>query len=116
MANPYPRSIRPLLAQTFTDFRTIISDNASTDGTEAICLKHAVREEMPGSTMPAAAGERRGLGEFPVSFLDEAAAEISCGLRRMMFGIGIYPKYCRPSWREHRCELLLVLGGADRDA
>src|SRR5262245_61001880 len=30
-------SIESILAQTFTDFRFIISDNASTDGTEAIC-------------------------------------------------------------------------------
>ncbi|MFA5300916.1 MAG: glycosyltransferase family 2 protein [Lutibacter sp.] len=31
-----------LLAQTFTDFELIISDNASTDGTEAICREYAV--------------------------------------------------------------------------
>jgi glycosyltransferase involved in cell wall biosynthesis len=30
-------SIESILAQTFTDFRFIISDNASTDGTEEIC-------------------------------------------------------------------------------
>jgi glycosyltransferase involved in cell wall biosynthesis len=30
-----------LLAQTFTDFELIISDNASTDGTEAICREYA---------------------------------------------------------------------------
>jgi glycosyltransferase involved in cell wall biosynthesis len=33
-----------LLAQTFTDFELIISDNASTDGTEAICRKYAARD------------------------------------------------------------------------
>jgi glycosyltransferase involved in cell wall biosynthesis len=33
-----------LLAQTFTDFELIISDNASTDNTGAICQEYAVRE------------------------------------------------------------------------
>ena len=31
-----------LLAQTFTDFELVISDNASTDTTEAICMEYAV--------------------------------------------------------------------------
>jgi glycosyltransferase involved in cell wall biosynthesis len=33
-----------LLAQTFTDFELIISDNASTDGTEAICRGYAAKD------------------------------------------------------------------------
>src|SRR5262245_55195681 len=33
-----------LLAQTFTDFELIICDNASTDGTEAICREYAARD------------------------------------------------------------------------
>lgn len=33
-----------ILAQTFTDFELIISDNASTDGTEAICNDYATRD------------------------------------------------------------------------
>jgi glycosyltransferase involved in cell wall biosynthesis len=33
-----------LLLQTFTDFELIISDNASTDGTEAICRDYAARD------------------------------------------------------------------------
>ena len=33
-----------ILAQTFTDFELIISDNASTDGTEAICRDYAARD------------------------------------------------------------------------
>jgi glycosyltransferase involved in cell wall biosynthesis len=33
-----------LLAQTFTDFELIISDNASTDTTEAICLEYASQD------------------------------------------------------------------------
>lgn len=34
-------AIESILAQTFSDFELIISDNASTDGTEAICRKFA---------------------------------------------------------------------------
>jgi glycosyltransferase involved in cell wall biosynthesis len=34
-----------LLAQTFTDFELIISDNASTDGTEMICREYASNDE-----------------------------------------------------------------------
>ena len=33
-----------LLAQTFTDFELIISDNASTDGTESICREYAEKD------------------------------------------------------------------------
>src|SRR5690606_34223573 len=33
-----------LLAQTFTDFELIISDNASTDGTQSICESYASRD------------------------------------------------------------------------
>jgi len=33
-----------LLAQTFTGFELVISDNASTDGTEAICREYAARD------------------------------------------------------------------------
>ncbi len=33
-----------LLAQTFTDFELVISDNASTDQTEAICREYAARD------------------------------------------------------------------------
>ena len=33
-----------LLAQTFQDFELLISDNASTDGTEAICREYAARD------------------------------------------------------------------------
>jgi glycosyltransferase involved in cell wall biosynthesis len=35
------RAVGSLLAQTFRDFELIISDNASTDGTEAICRRFA---------------------------------------------------------------------------
>ena len=33
-----------LLEQTFTDFELVISDNASTDGTEGICREYAVKD------------------------------------------------------------------------
>ena len=38
-------SIDSLLAQTFKDFELIISDNASTDSTEAICRSYAARDK-----------------------------------------------------------------------
>jgi glycosyltransferase involved in cell wall biosynthesis len=37
-------ALASLLAQTFTDFELVISDNASTDTTEAICRAHAARD------------------------------------------------------------------------
>ena len=37
-------ALESLLAQTFTDFELIISDNASTDGTEQICRRYAARD------------------------------------------------------------------------
>jgi glycosyltransferase involved in cell wall biosynthesis len=38
------KAIDSLLAQTMTDFELIISDNASTDNTEAICQEYVVRD------------------------------------------------------------------------
>ena len=38
-------AIDSLLGQTFADFELIISDNASTDGTQAICRQYAARDE-----------------------------------------------------------------------
>ena len=37
-------AIDSILAQSFTEFELIISDNASTDGTEAICRKYAEKD------------------------------------------------------------------------
>lgn len=37
-------AIESVLAQTYTDFELIIADNASTDGTEAICRDYAARD------------------------------------------------------------------------
>ena len=39
------KALDSLLAQTFTDFELIISDNASTDGTEAICREYAAKDK-----------------------------------------------------------------------
>jgi len=39
------KCLESLLTQTFTDFEIIISDNASTDSTNAICLEFAEKDE-----------------------------------------------------------------------
>ena len=38
-------AIEAIRAQTLTDFELILSDNASTDGTEAICREYAARDD-----------------------------------------------------------------------
>ena len=38
-------AIESLLSQTFTDFELVISDNASTDRTEAICREYAEKNQ-----------------------------------------------------------------------
>jgi glycosyltransferase involved in cell wall biosynthesis len=40
-----PATLESLLAQTFTDFELIVSDNASTDDTESICRDYARRDQ-----------------------------------------------------------------------
>lgn len=42
--NYLTETLDSILAQTFTDFELIISDNASTDRTEAICRKYAAQD------------------------------------------------------------------------
>lgn len=61
-----------LLAQTFTDFELIISDNASTDSTEAICLKYAERD-----TRIKYIRQTKNIGPLPnfKFVLDEAVGE-----------------------------------------
>jgi len=39
------KALKSLLSQSFTDFELIISDNDSTDGTEAICKRYAAEDE-----------------------------------------------------------------------
>jgi glycosyltransferase involved in cell wall biosynthesis len=39
------QALDSLLAQTFTDFELVISDNASTDATQQICLEYAARDQ-----------------------------------------------------------------------
>jgi len=43
-ADTLAEALDSLLAQTFTDFEVLISDNASTDATEAICREYAERD------------------------------------------------------------------------
>jgi len=51
------RAIESVLAQTFGDFELIVSDNASTDATEAVCRRHAgdprIRYTRHGAMIPA---------------------------------------------------------------
>lgn len=43
--NYLERAIEAVLAQSFTDFELVICDNASTDGTQAICERYAAQDE-----------------------------------------------------------------------
>jgi len=43
-SNTLSRALDSLLQQTFTDFEIIISDNASIDNTEEICIKYAAND------------------------------------------------------------------------
>jgi glycosyltransferase involved in cell wall biosynthesis len=43
-SNYIVRAVESLLGQTFADFELIITDNASTDDTEAICRRYAARD------------------------------------------------------------------------
>jgi len=38
------QTLESILGQTYSDFELIISDNASTDGTQDICLEYAARD------------------------------------------------------------------------
>ncbi|MCT7961886.1 glycosyltransferase family 2 protein [Laspinema sp. D1] len=61
-----------LLAQTFTDFELIISDNASTDGTEAICQEYAAKDKRIRYIRQT---ENRGAAANFQFVLDEAVGE-----------------------------------------
>lgn len=69
-----------LLAQTFTDFELIISDNASTDGTEAICREYEekdsrIRYVRQTENRGAAANFRFVLGEARGEYFMWAACD-----------------------------------------
>jgi glycosyltransferase involved in cell wall biosynthesis len=49
------RAIESVLAQTFTEFELIVSDNGSGDGTEAICRRYAARDSRVRYTRQAPA-------------------------------------------------------------
>lgn len=61
-----------LLVQTFTDFELIISDNGSTDGTEAICRVYAERDSRIRYVRQR---ENRGMMFNYLFVLDEARGE-----------------------------------------
>ncbi len=69
-----------LLAQTFTDFELIISDNASTDGTESICREYAdkdarIRYVRQAQNLGAAANFKFVLDESVGEYFMWAAAD-----------------------------------------
>ncbi|WP_201766973.1 glycosyltransferase family 2 protein [Chrysiogenes arsenatis] len=43
--NSIKKAIESIIQQTFTDFELIISDNASIDGTESICIEYAAKDK-----------------------------------------------------------------------
>ncbi|UZR28728.1 glycosyltransferase family 2 protein [Methylococcus mesophilus] len=65
-------ALESLLTQTFTDFELIISDNASTDGTEAICHEYAARDPRIRYIRQS---ENRGATANFQFVLDEAVGE-----------------------------------------
>ena len=66
------KALDSLLAQTFTDFELIISDNASSDRTEAICREYVARD--PRVRYVRQSENRGALANFQF-VLDEAAGE-----------------------------------------
>ncbi|MDR7898959.1 glycosyltransferase family 2 protein [Thermosynechococcus sp. JY1334] len=69
-----------LLAQTFTDFELIISDNASTDQTEAICREYAAKDKRiryvrQAQNLGAAANFKYVLDEARGEYFMGAAAD-----------------------------------------
>ena len=66
------KALDSLLAQTFTDFELIISDNASTDETEAICREYMKKDSRIRYVRQV---ENRGGGANFKFVLDEAQGE-----------------------------------------
>ena len=88
-----------LLAQTFADFELIISDNASTDETEAICREYAAKDERIRYVRQT---ENRGaLANFRF-VLDEAVGEY--------FMFAAADDFWSPNWLE---ELLPLIAKQD---
>jgi glycosyltransferase involved in cell wall biosynthesis len=65
-------ALNSLLAQTYSEFELIISDNASTDGTEAICREYAAKHKRIRYVRQPT--NRGGLANFQF-VLDEAVGE-----------------------------------------
>lgn len=78
------KAIESLLGQTFRDFELIISDNASTDGTEAICREYAkqdgrIRYERQGRNLGAAENFNRAAQLARGEYFRWAAHDDVCG-------------------------------------
>jgi len=74
------QALDSLLTQTFSDFELIISDNASTDGTEAICREYATKDRRiryvrQDVNRGAAANFRLALNEAVGGYFMWAAAD-----------------------------------------
>lgn len=88
-------AIDSLLAQTFQDFELIISDNASTDGTEAICRDYANRDSRIRYVREE---ENRGAAWNFNHLVDLARGEY--------FTWAAHDDLCAPNWLQRCVEIL----------
>jgi glycosyltransferase involved in cell wall biosynthesis len=77
------QTLESLLSQTYTDFELIISDNASTDSTEAICRTYAARDDRirylrNRNNLGAAANYNRVFELSSAEYFKWAAADDLC--------------------------------------
>ncbi|BAY51494.1 putative glycosyl transferase [Thermostichus vulcanus NIES-2134] len=72
-----------LLSQTFTDFELIISDNASTDDTEAICCEYVAKDKRIRYVR-----QKKIWVLWLISNMSlmKRLLSISCGQRQMIYG------------------------------
>lgn len=94
-------AIESLLGQTFTDFELIIADNASTDGTQAICEQYAAADSRVRYV-------RKGRNEGAVTNY-MTTLELASG---SLFKWAAHDDVCKPAFLEHCVRALENDGGA----